>query len=544
MFEIAFLIGIYGYIILALGFAGLLYKSVLLIITLLYIIFTLIFYRNVLSKIKLLKIFNLIKAIPKKKFNFLLILLLAIQGLINLTGVFSPEFAFDALWYHLTLPKLYLINSSIYHIPGGLLYYSSMPKFTELLYIPALAFSSEIFAKLIHFSFGVLTCIVIYKLSRKFLPVTFSIIAVIIFYSNIVVSWQSTTAYIDLARAFFEILALWGFIEWVKSRDKKWLIESGVLIGLAVSVKILSLMSLLIFFILILMQKENMRQKIKNTLLISFPVLVIISPWLILSFINTGNPVYPFLSGLVKINNFNLGFMNPLNFISEILNIFIKAADPISPIYLIFIPLILIKYKSFAKSLKLITIYVFLALLGWYFFEFNGKSIPEIKGGARYLLPYLPAFSILISYLIYQFKRYSLLRIFSVMLVIFLCLTTIGYRSIASIKYIPYLTGKETKDEFLTSHLNFSFGDFYDTDGYFKNNIKDSDKVLLYGFHNLYYIKFPFIDSSWVKKGDSFNFIAVQNAKLPERFKTWDLIYLNPKTNVKLYSEGGIKWQF
>jgi len=53
-----------------------------------------------------------------------------------------------------------------------------------------------------------------YKLSRKFFNPVISWIAVVVFYSNLVVGWESITAYIDLTRTFFEILALWGFINW------------------------------------------------------------------------------------------------------------------------------------------------------------------------------------------------------------------------------------------------------------------------------------------------------------------------------------------
>ena len=106
------------------------------------------------------------------------------------------------------------------------------------------------------------------------------------------------------------------------------------------------------------------------------------------------------------------------------------------------------------------------------------------------------------------------------------------------------IIGKQTKADFLSSNLNFSYGDFYDTDGYFKKNIKTTDRVLLYGFHNLYYVDFPFVDSSWVKKGDIFNFIATQNTILPKRFYYWNLVYSNPKTHVNLYTLGEQKWVY
>ena len=121
---------------------------------------------------------------------------------------------------------------------------------------------------------------------------------------------------------------------------------------------------------------------------------------------------------------------------------------------------------------------------------------------------------------------------------------SIAYRFGANLKYIPVVLGKESKTEFLSNHLNFSFGDFYDVDGYFAKKIKANDTVLLYGLHNLYYIDFPFIDSSYIRKGDKFNYVAVQGDNLPERFKSWNLIYYNRKTHVKLYSMGGLKWTY
>lgn len=128
--------------------------------------------------------------------------------------------------------------------------------------------------------------------------------------------------------------------------------------------------------------------------------------------------------------------------------------------------------------------------------------------------------------------------------IIIVSIISVLYRGAANIKYIPVVLGIQTKNDFLSKSLNFSFGDFYDTDGYFKTYIKATDKVLLYGFHNLYYVDFPFIDSSWVKKGDSFNYVAVQNTTLPKRFKDWDLVYQNLKTSVKIYSKGEIKWSY
>lgn len=522
MFTFAIIIGIYSYIIFSLGLLGLLYKSHITLLTAIYVSILIFFYRKKLH-IVLLQYFNVLKkpsqAIKREPFLKFLIILIVLQAVVNFIGALGPELGFDALWYHLTIPKIYLENHSIFYIPGGLFYYSAMPKLTEMLYITGLAFGNEIIAKIVHFSFGILSMLALYRVSRKFLTKTFSLLVLVLFYSNLVVSWMSITAYIDLARTFFEIMALWGFLEWQEKKKPKWLIESAVMLGLAISTKLLSLGSLLIFTLLIIIYAR----KITNILTYCFFALLIPLPWFIFSVIHTGNPVYPFFTDIYPVK-FDFHLINPLN-----------LPDPISPLYLIFLPIAVFFYRKFKPALKVVSLYSFLAVLVWY--------ITPQTGGGRFILPYLPAFSIVSVAIIIMIRNVKTQYVL-IGAIIFFALFSIIYRGAANFKYIPVILGKESKTQFLSNHLNFSFGDFYDTDGYFTKKIKPRDMVLLYGFHNLYYINFPFIDSSFVKKGDMFNYIAVQGNNLPKRFNLWNLTYYNNKTNVKLYSVGGLKWVY
>lgn len=558
MFSFAILIGIYSYLIFGIGLLGLLYRQAILSLTIVFFIFLIVLFKKQINhSTKFFTRSILAKGIQGyslHKLLFLFLFLLLIQAVVNLVGGLGPELGFDALWYHLTLPKLYVQNHNILHIPGSLLYYSGMPKLTEMLYTSSLFFGNEIIAKLIHFSFGLLSCLALYFLSRKFFNKKLSIVAVIIFYSNLVVGWQSTTAYIDLVRVFFEVMALWAFINFVdkdtpyqpRTRSilakRMWLTESAVMLGLAISTKLLAIGSLFIFVALIMYRfylknkkDRDFKSLITNILVYLCISLLIPLPWFIFSFVHTGNPIFPLFSSLVK-TGYNINVLNPFNFLKEAWNLLISSADPISPLYLIFFPLIFIYFRKFSKTLKFIGLYSLFAIFVWY--------LTPRTGGGRFILPYLPAFSILAVQVIQIFEKKTEYRRLFVFLIIFISLSSIIYRGAANTKFIPVIFGKESKSHFLLSHLNFSFGDFYDTDGYFSRNIKNSDKVLLYGFHNLYYVNFPFIDSSWVKKNDTFNYIATQNSNLPKRFSNWNLIYYNSKTHVNLYSLGEMKWSY
>jgi hypothetical protein len=220
---------------------------------------------------------------------------------------------------------------------------------------------------------------------------------------------------------------------------------------------------------------------------------------------------------------------------SDAYNFFLRLNDPISPVYLIVLPLFILGFKKFNFKIKTLSIYSILALIIWYLTE-------QVRGG-RFILPYLPVFSILAAYVISRIgtKR---LKIFLVGVVILVSLISVGYRSIANAKFVPVILGRETKAEFLTKYLNFSFGDFYDTDNYFASHLTKNDTVLLYGFNKLYYVNFNYIDSTWVKKGDKFNYIAVQSGIIPARFSDWQQIYYNKLTKVRLYIKEGKQWVY
>jgi len=524
MFSIAILIGIYSYLIFIVGILGFLNKSTILTASLIFILSAYFYFRK---KSKEFPTFSFSKFKPK-----LLLYIFLFMALINLIGALGPEFSFDALWYHLTIPKIFINEHKIFFIPGGLFYYSIMPKLGEMLFIPALMFGNEIISKLIQWTFGMLSAFVVYKISRNFFDQKLSIIASLIFYSSLVVAWQSTIAYIDLIRTFFEIMALWGFLEFYKSKNKKWLVESAVMVGLAISTKLIALGTILIFVSLLLIFEKNRKKATENALIFFVLSLLVPIPWFFFSFLNTGNPLYPIFSGY-PIDSY--AFFNFQNLIEDLFQLFFKADDPISPVYIMFLPLIFILFKNFDKRLKIIALYSLISLMVWY--------LTPRTGGGRFILPYLPVFSILASSVIANIKIVWLKKYLTA-LVIAVCLITITYRGIANSKFIPVILGQQTKDEFLTINLNFSFGDFYDTDGWFAKNISGKDKVLLFGFHNLYYANFPFIHESYVKKRDKFNYIATQNSVLPQRFSYWNLIYYNKATGVGVYSLKGEMWHY
>ncbi len=302
--------------------------------------------------------------------------------------------------------------------------------------------------------------------------------------------------------------------------------------GFSISTKLISVGSVLIYIFLFLFS-FGIRKNIKNTVIhiVSFILiaLFISLPWLIFSYLNTGNPIYPIFSGYSLSPVTHL--FSPINFLKESWILFTRAGDPLSPIYIIILPVIIVLVKRLKKNEKLFALYSFLGLIVWY--------ITPRTGGGRFILPYLPVASIFMVMLVSKFP--SWLKKYSITLIILISLISIGYRAFANKRYLPVILGKQTKGDFLIKNLNFKFGDFYDIDGYFAKTIKPTDRVLIYGIHNLYYADFPFIHESYLKKGDRFNYILLGNAPelggLPRKYSNWRLIYQNDKLGIKFYAD-------
>lgn len=369
--------------------------------------------------------------------------LLFLAIIVNLVAVFGPERGFDALWYHLTIPKIWTMWGRIDYIPGGLLYYSAMPHLGEILYFFA---KTDTGAHFINWLAGIGAVYFTFKIARIYCDRKTSLLASVIFYCNPLVGWQSGSAYIDLIRTFFESMALYFLLS-------KKPVFSGLAIGLAVGTKTLALGSLGVLGVL---------SRLSYKFLI--PAILISAPWFIWSYLKTGYPFYPLGAGILD-STHNIGNIWPL-----------VPLDWWLLIYAITLP--------WWPRKNLVFKYAVLGFLVWFITPHTGES--------RFLLPYLPAFAVLSAWAIEQKK---ILIYVALLIAVF----SIIYRGVANARLIPYFFGRETKTQFLCKNLDFSTRVFVDCNGWYKENIKPTDLVLIKGYHNLYYVDFPFVHESWYK---------------------------------------------
>jgi hypothetical protein len=220
--------------------------------------------------------------------------------LMNILASAAPEIFYDALLYHLALPKLYLLRGGIFPTPENL--YSGIPFNVEMLYGFALAISSDGLPALLHFSFGLWTTLAIWAWMRRRASRSAGILAVLLFYLCPLIllgSWQSG---IDLGGGFYVFVAFVALSFNLDSsgtaNSKAWAALAGSLIGFACGVKYTLLPFGLFFLLIHFWLRPRTGGSRRETLVMASALGVVFFPWLLKNLWFYGNPVYPFFSRL------------------------------------------------------------------------------------------------------------------------------------------------------------------------------------------------------------------------------------------------------
>lgn len=241
-------------------------------------------------------------------------LLLGLFLLTAFIAALAPEVEYDALWYHLFLPRQYLAAGRLIALPTE--FVSLYPQTAELLYALGLAWDGPVAAKLIHFVFGLLTVGATYRLARRFLPPTFALVAGLIFLSAPTAHWELGTAHIELATALFATLAVTDLIAWWDDGKDRRIYRAALLLGLALSTKHLALLFLLLSTAIVFGGSLrhgvlpawprrsragraaspvalDPRRWLLPAVAFTALALLIAAPWYVRSWLETRNPVFP-----------------------------------------------------------------------------------------------------------------------------------------------------------------------------------------------------------------------------------------------------------
>ena len=214
------------------------------------------------------------------------LVLVAVALALCLAGALTPPFEYDELEYHLGAPSEYIKAGQIVFLPHN--FYSNLPQLSEMLYLLALVTRSGIAAKLLHFSFGLLSAAAIFAVAGKLWSRRVGAIAAVLFYCVPFVQDLSQTARVDLATTFFATLAFGGVM--LACDGNHWIWLAGLMAGAAVATKWPAIAVVFLPAVIFLLTSR------RSVTIFCLLAAGFVFPWLCKNWLLAGNPVYPLWS--------------------------------------------------------------------------------------------------------------------------------------------------------------------------------------------------------------------------------------------------------
>ncbi|NCN06508.1 MAG: hypothetical protein GW946_01530 [Candidatus Pacebacteria bacterium] len=251
--------------------------------------------------------------------------------LLHFLQVFVPETGFDALWYHLPLAQLLSENHQFIYSPE--LYQSANPQFADSIFALGFVAAGGLGTKLVAFSFATTLLLVLYQVAQIFLGRTWSLFAVLAVSLFQVVSWQAGSFYIDIAKAVFDLSAVWlvleSFFVSEQKNKQRYLLAAALVFSASAASKAFSILLLPSIMFSLVLAVPKLRA---SMLVIPILALVLLAlPFYLFSFQNTGSLFFSTIVQADQLSVFEYVVRQVLRFPFFFINLFFTR-DYTSPL--------------------------------------------------------------------------------------------------------------------------------------------------------------------------------------------------------------------
>jgi hypothetical protein len=223
----------------------------------------------------------------------------AIVGLTILACAFlvslAPPLQFDALTYHLAIPRAYLQAGRVEYLPENMFW--GMPEETEMLYTLAMLFGGNEAATFLGWAMGFLTLTGLLGFAYERFGQRAAWAALACLLAGETLSASLAWGYVEWPSMLFGISLLIALDHWLGNKDRKSIALAGVFASMALATKYTTGILLIAGTVVILSEykKLGVRSTGKTLLLFGALTVLVIMPWLTKNFLATGNPFYPLL---------------------------------------------------------------------------------------------------------------------------------------------------------------------------------------------------------------------------------------------------------
>ena len=311
-------IGLFGYLILALGIAGQ-FNLVAVLVGLAALVVPALLGLNWLCRLWR-ENREVVEPGVEKSRPFLWWVSVSVIGLVAVCGVIAalaPQFGADTLRYHLAAPKWFIRVGRVEFVP---FFYFNLPMNIEMIWGLGLLFQRESVGIVIHWFMGLLAASGVYLICREHINKAGSLLAAAVLLTMPLVTYNATGSSNDLPVMLYTVLAVHGFLHWRKNQKKEWLYLAAVMSGFAAANKYTGLYTpfALMVCLCVAIIKDRQWSQIRSLLPLCVLVTVVAgSPWYLKNLLFTGNPVwpmfYPILGGKGWSGEINRGKNNALS---------------------------------------------------------------------------------------------------------------------------------------------------------------------------------------------------------------------------------------
>jgi hypothetical protein len=223
----------------------------------------------------------------------------------------NPPLKFDALVYHLSLPKTYILHQKVIYDQTNVFW--GMPQLGEMLYTLLMSLAGDESAVILGWAIGVVSILAIFESRSAHLSKTAQWTSVAVLLCGYTFADALGWGYVDWIAFLYGMFLIQILLEKDLIRDKREIIKAGIFTGLALSVKYTAGLLVIIGLIAILWlwwcnqcedrMAERLQVRLKqylqtNILMVILcyllPVLIVFSPWMLKNWIACGQPFYPF----------------------------------------------------------------------------------------------------------------------------------------------------------------------------------------------------------------------------------------------------------
>ena len=227
---------------------------------------------------------------------------LCICGIGSYIFAVAPATHWDVLHYHLGIPRIYAERGELADLDHT--WAVHCVRNGEMLYLLGLLVHGQPLPTLINFHFGLLATGLVASLAALVSNRQTGLLAGCIFFAIPLVSYLLAQGLIDLILTACIIAASYALFRWKHEGDAGWISLFSLFAGLAVGTKLNGLLLVGPLGVFLLLQSlylgPDLRTRLTSCMKAILPGLLVLAPWLLLTGIRTGNPVFPFLNKVFR----------------------------------------------------------------------------------------------------------------------------------------------------------------------------------------------------------------------------------------------------